>query len=606
MAGITATNENGCLRLYRTFSYRDENNKPQRARKLIGKVDPISGKNIFNHFFKNILLSQNLNIDEISALPYRDISKIVNLGETTKNKIINRIPRNVNGADYVVYSNKDNHNNGTNIDSEQKIIDKNSNDTDLINNSDNIITIQTYNGKKYTVKEINYIFKGFGPKLLLDMAIGKTGLYDILTKVFPMHWDKILTVAYYLVSDNSAVSYCEDWLEQNESILIEEDTLISQGISELFIELKQDKIMYFWELWSNHMQENEYSALDITSISSYANLIYEFEYGHNRDKEKLPQINFCMLFGEKSGLPAFSSAYNGSLNDTKILKSFLEKLEFFGDKKYKLVMDKGFYSKFNISLLLQKYKKYDFMIAVPFTTSIAREIVSNGIGQLEQDKPILLNNDNLVGNSFIKKLNNEHSVIYHAIFNEYKYDDAKKCLKDKATELRNTAILNPIKYINEKEYKKYLLFQKDKLNDNYIIKINLERINFELKHVGWLIIVSNDINTTYQQALEIYRNKDRVEKSFDTLKNSLSLKRLHIHQSRSLYGKIFVAMISLILSSYIHNVLVKNNLDSKYTITKLLKKLETLKIDKSGDISLISPITKEMKNIFTAFDIQIF
>jgi hypothetical protein len=39
-----------------------------------------------------------------------------------------------------------------------------------------------------------------------------------------------------------------------------------------------------------------------------------------------------MLFGEKSALPAFSSIYNGSLNDSKILRSFLEKLEFFGEK----------------------------------------------------------------------------------------------------------------------------------------------------------------------------------------------------------------------------------------------------------------------------------
>ncbi|MDR3127764.1 MAG: hypothetical protein LBT99_00330 [Bifidobacteriaceae bacterium] len=100
--------------------------------------------------------------------------------------------------------------------------------------------------------------------------------------------------------------------------------------------------MKFWELWSNHIQKNEYLALDITSISFYANLIDELEYGYNRDGDKLSQVNLCMLFGQQTALPAFSSIYNDSLNDSKILSSFLDKLEFFCGKNIKLLWTKDF------------------------------------------------------------------------------------------------------------------------------------------------------------------------------------------------------------------------------------------------------------------------
>jgi hypothetical protein len=46
-------------------------------------------------------------------------------------------------------------------------------------------------------------------------------------------------------------------------------------------------------------------------------------FGYNRDKEKLKQVNVCLLLGEKSGLPIFQMVYEGSLNDVRTLKMTL-------------------------------------------------------------------------------------------------------------------------------------------------------------------------------------------------------------------------------------------------------------------------------------------
>ncbi|MDR1872372.1 MAG: hypothetical protein LBS60_10740 [Deltaproteobacteria bacterium] len=322
MAGITVANEKGCLRLYCTFSFRDNDNKPQRVRKAIGKIDPNTGDTIFNSYFKNIITLQGISIDKVQNIPYHEIPNIVNLGSYTKEELINRTYINkINDLTSFYNNNITNSSIESNLNTDNSTNNGNNNNFS-VNNDNNSLAIEINNGQKINIEENNYSIRKIGRKFILDSIIASTGLLNILKKIFPNSWDKIITLAYYIVSDNSAIMYCQDWVEENETIL-NNSSLASQRISELFFELKNEQILQFWESWASLRQEDEYLALDITSISSYSNLISEAEFGHNRDEEKIPQINLCMLFGEKSALPVFSSHYAGSLNDVTILLHFL-------------------------------------------------------------------------------------------------------------------------------------------------------------------------------------------------------------------------------------------------------------------------------------------
>ncbi len=57
------------------------------------------------------------------------------------------------------------------------------------------------------------------------------------------------------------------------------------------------------------------------------------------------------------------------------------------------------------------------------------------------------------------------------------------------------------------------------------------------------------------EALEVYRMKDTIEKHFDDLKNDLDMKRLRIHLSAAMDGRLFIQYIALILSSRIKNIM---------------------------------------------------
>ena len=70
-------------------------------------------------------------------------------------------------------------------------------------------------------------------------------------------------------------------------------------------EHREEDMQLFFRDWMRHKKQTEYLAYDVTSISSYSENIWELEWGYNRDKEKLPQINMGMYYGEESGLPLY-------------------------------------------------------------------------------------------------------------------------------------------------------------------------------------------------------------------------------------------------------------------------------------------------------------
>lgn len=56
---------------------------------------------------------------------------------------------------------------------------------------------------------------------------------------------------------------------------------------------------------------------------------------------------------------------------------------------------------------------------------------------------------------------------------------------------------------------------------------------------GWFVMISNDVKDKVE-ALEIYRQKDTVEKNFVDLKNDLDMKRLRIHSNAAMDVRIFL------------------------------------------------------------------
>jgi transposase len=449
--------------------------------------------------------------------------------------------------------------------------------------------------RKSTVKE-------YGAFYLYESIARRSSLIKVLKKVFPDKWQQIFTLASYLVSSGEPAMYLEDWLEKTESFPV--GTMSSQRISELLSSINNDERIEFYQEWGDCRCEQEYLALDITSISSYSSLIEDVEWGYNRDGENLPQINLCMLLGEKSGLPVYQTVYSGSLKDVT-LKTTLAQVSGISFNKFSLVLDKGFFSKKNVNDMLEDSKNLRFIIAAPFTLNFVKKLIQREKKDIDSlHNTIVIGEDILRGVTKKRSWNNKHKIFAHIFYNAVKAVENRENLYAYVTLLKQEAGKDPNNPKYLAEFNHYLIIRKsDKNVPGYTINIRQDVIEKELEHSGWLVLLSNNVSSP-QEAILIYCIKDVIEKGFLRLKNCLDLDRLRVHSDKSMQNKVFVGFIALIIMAGIHKVMLDQGLYRNMTMKKMIKTLEKLRIQYINGNRILYPVTKEQKKIFKAFELK--
>ncbi|MCX6056083.1 MAG: transposase, partial [Chloroflexi bacterium] len=231
----------------------------------------------------------------------------------------------------------------------------------------------------------------------------------------------------------------------------------SQRISELLMAMTSEERELFYQSWCTLRSEQEYLALDITSVSSYSQLIDEVEWGYNRDHEQLPQINLCLLMGEISKLPIYQTLYSGSLKDVSTLKTTLAKMDAVTNgKPLVIVMDKGFFSAKNINDLLD-HSNLRFIIAVPFTSNFAKTQVSSESKSIDcVENTIVLGSDSIRAVTRIRSWNQERKVFVHVNYNVLKAMKTREELYAHVTLLKERAQADPVGALQQEDSKKYL------------------------------------------------------------------------------------------------------------------------------------------------------
>ena len=443
--------------------------------------------------------------------------------------------------------------------------------------------------------------KDYGAVYLLSKISEKIGLTKILSEAMPHYWREVLTLACYMIISDKPMMYCSDWISSTETLSVSD--LSSQRISELLVAFGAETRHTFFEGWTRHISEQEYIALDITSISSYSELVTENEWGYNRDHENLPQINLCMLLGEQSRLPIFQTVYSGSLKDVSTLQCTLSELTaLVPEKKVRIVMDKGFFSVKNINALLSDENRQEFLISVPFTSNFACKQVESERKDIDQiGNTIITSGSPIRGTHQLRawgtKEQSPCTLHTHILYNPEKALKDRNDLYGYVTELVKKAETDPYDGKLTEEFDKYLIIRKsEKRESGFTIKIRDEVIDKQLRHAGWLVLISNTVSST-QEAHDLYRIKDVVEKGFCKFKNSLGLSRLHVQSNDRMQNKIFVGFIALILMSWVHKKMSDNGMYQQMTFDKMMLTLAKIKTATINGQRILRPLTKEQKQI---------
>ncbi len=107
------------------------------------------------------------------------------------------------------------------------------------------------------------------------------------------------------------------------------------------------------------------------------------------------------------------------------------------------------------------------------------------------------------------------------------------------------------------------------------------------------------------EALEIYRNKDIVEKEFGNLNDRLNFSRPGVSSDQYLNAKQFVEFVALIYLSYIKKQMQEKKLFKKMTIQELLDEIDIIEcFQQEGNKLRVGEITKKQADIFEAMEIK--
>lgn len=422
-------------------------------------------------------------------------------------------------------------------------------------------------------KTQNCSVKGVGVSFLLDHVADETGLVKIMKSVFPDDWQAIMSCAYFLISEGTALSRVERWSSAN--VVPYKGTLTSQRVSELLVRIPRERQHMFFSKWVDQNRTDEYYALDITSVSSYSEIIDFVRRGYNRDKEKLPQVNMLLVNGETSHMPLYFQVLPGSIKDVSTLCETLSTLDLIDARIIHMVMDKGFYSEANIDAMYGKHIK--FIIGVPFTVGYANEMVNKarveGIRSHMNYRRIF--DDEIYVKSTISKWKGHRCYIhvyYDSLKAELENRKFDRLLYDCFLELECGTTVDAHKL----HYKKFFHVRETPKRGRKV-EYNQEAIDgYRENTTGWFVMITNDIKDPVK-ALEIYRQKDTVEKAFDDLKNDLDGKRLRIHSEQAMEGRLFIQFVALILSAKIKRVMNKEGWYKNYDMQQVIDEMKSMR-----------------------------
>ncbi len=453
--------------------------------------------------------------------------------------------------------------------------------------------------------------KFYGATYLFDRIGEQIGVVDDLKTCFPDNYRQILSIAYYLILENkNPLSRFPHWAAIHRHPY--KNIISSQRSSDLFASITEEARQSFFRLQGKRRTDKEFLAYDTTSVSSYSQCLRQVRYGKNKDHEHLPQLNLALLFGQQSRLPFYYRKLAGNIPDVKTLKKLLSDMDTLGHKKFKVVLDRGFFSAANINDLYKHHMK--FLIAAKTSLKIVKDNLDTVRDKMRnwtnfnQDYQLYAYSmpiawkyvqDRPYKGDTIKE---NRRMYLHLYFSPERALEDEMAFNNRVARLQNELENNQWNPDHEKQYAKYFEVKTTPVRGTKVIAKE-EAMAEAKRNFGYFSLVSNEVKDAVT-ALEIYRNKDLVEKAFSNLKDRLNLRRLAVSSEKSLDGKLFVQFIALIFLSCITKKMQETKLFREYTLQEVLDELDMIEcFEVPGRKLQVGEATKRQLELYTKLGI---
>jgi hypothetical protein len=492
----------------------------------------------------------------------------------------------------------------------------------------------------HTVKTAQIIH--YGPQLVFGDITKRYRIESMLSAAFDRNLARdILSLAWYITSEGSALSNNDSWLEYFENP--RGSGFHSQEVTKLLDCIGYDGMMTFYKLWLKGFAGSDKVLYDLTSISYYGSGINAADWGYNRDHEQLAQVNYALLCMRGTAMPLFAWPLVGSISDVNTLTDTLSFLNKLGYQPNCLMLDRGFSSKSNIAHMLQH--GYTFLQALKVKANWIYDIIDSSESSRNRPDAMLKTQDRTyyVSTTHLQlvrwrrrsaKNGEEEPFFRHCKGRSDKY-------KPKAGE--NIEIIGQypcqahvlfcqdlvgsswdrfmgklkIEYERlsgeqsakvKHEYEPYFVISKPKYARRRTVDFNMEAITkHKNKYAGHLCFLTNDPSIqTAEDALREYSTRDYIEKDFDEMKNNLDMNRIRVHTDSRMRARLFIQFIAEIFLREIRCRLRESDDCKKMTRTQIFSHIKAMsKIHFQGKYKDVTPqLSKNQRCILEALDVK--
>jgi len=280
--------------------------------------------------------------------------------------------------------------------------------------------------------------------------------------------------------------------------------------------------------------------------------------------------------------------------------------DLFNLKNLFFILDRGFCSVSNIKEMYQN--KMSFIQPLSFNLKKAKALVSKHKSDICMAKNAFRYNEEILYHIKDEIELGKIKLEAHIFYNEKAAIDYKHYLykiilgiEDKFKPFKNSGESeNYLENNIQSKFKKYF-----KIEGKSIVR-NQEVIENNISRSGTIIFIVHGKNLSNSEIIRIYRNRDKIEKEINTLKNQIDTKRIRAHGKDTANGRLFVKFLALIQHSKIMNIIKNDEKLKKYSFCEIMYELKKLKlISFSKTDKFLSELTKKQKLIFKAFNINI-
>lgn len=417
--------------------------------------------------------------------------------------------------------------------------------------------------------------------------------------------------AYSIVSENNAAQYYPDYNYNHPLFTAGMRQYSDSTVADFLSSVTPDQCTGFLNGWNEKRDHREkiYISYDSTNKNCQAGDLELVEYGHAKVDVGLPIFNYSVAYDTDNREPLFYEQYPGSINDVSQLQFMLDKAKGYGYKRIGFILDRGYFSRKNISYMDQC--GYSFVIMVKGMASFVNQLVIENKGTFENKRVHNIFEYGVYGITVKKKLyeadeKERYFHIYHSVRKEGAERSAIEKKIHKMAEFMK-------KHSNEQKefgpgFEKYFYLHYDKQSRAFLFpEEKTGVIEEELGSSGYFVIITSE-KMNAREALTLYKSRDGSEKLFRGDKSYLGNRSLRIHSDESASAKIFIEFIAMIIRCKIYTCLKdeKKRLGTQpnyMSVPAALKELEKIEMVRQLDniYRLDHAVTATQKTILKAF-----